>query len=160
MYRILAANAAAGDRRNPLVHPKYEKPRLLATTPRVSDDNPYSEAHFKALKYQPGFPGRFCGHHHALSHGRVFFPWYNNHHHHGALARLTPADVHFGRTTAVIQKRQRVLDDAFRAHPERFVHGRPTHPDPPPQNPGSIRPWRNGPCELRSNIKSGVSQTR
>ncbi|MDQ7007201.1 MAG: hypothetical protein Q9Q40_08205 [Acidobacteriota bacterium] len=128
---VLPACRARGVSRDTFYRRRQSAPGT-GTRPHVSDDNPYSEAHFKTIEYQPGFPNRSCGHDHAISHGRVFFPWYDNHHHHRALARLTPADVHFGRTTAVIQERQRVLDDAFRAHPERFVHGRPRRPDPPP----------------------------
>jgi putative transposase len=57
--------------------------------------------------------------------------WYNEEHHHWGLALLTPSDVHHGRTALVLAERQRVLDLAYAAHPERFVHGRPTVPKPP-----------------------------
>ena len=94
--------------------------------PRVPDDNPYSESQFKTLKYQPEFPERFDGFEHALGHCRLFFPWYNNEHRHSGIALLTPADVHFGRSEEVLAGRQRVLDIAFEAHPERFVKGPPS----------------------------------
>jgi len=224
MYRILAEHASVRERRHQLRHPKYEKPRLLATAPnqvwswditkllgpakwtyyylyvildlysryvvgwmvadrensshatrlieetclkhdiapeelvlhsdrgapmtakctaqkladlgvirslsrpRVSDDNPYSEAQFKTLKYQPGFPGRFSSIDHAISHCRRFFPWYNDKHRHGGIAMLTPADVYFGRSDAIIAARRRTLAAAYEAHPERFVRGKPNPP--------------------------------
>jgi len=93
--------------------------------PQVSDDNPFSEAQFKTLKYHPGFPGRFPGIDHATRHCRSFFPWYNTEHRHGGISMLTPADVHYGRAQAMLEQRQRTLADAWAAHPERFVHGSP-----------------------------------
>ena len=94
--------------------------------PQVSDDNPFSEAQFKTLKYHPGFPGRFEGIESAKTFCRSFFPWYNTEHRHGGIAMLTPGDVHHGRAQAVLAERQHALDAAWAAHPERFVRGRPT----------------------------------
>ena len=68
--------------------------------PRVSDDNPFSEAQFKTLKYHPGFPGRFRDITAASAFCRTFFPWYNTEHRHGGIAMLTPDDVHHHRTRA------------------------------------------------------------
>ncbi|HJO25078.1 MAG TPA: IS3 family transposase, partial [Myxococcota bacterium] len=93
--------------------------------PRVSDDNPFSEAQFKTLKYHPGFPGRFEGQEVATGYCRSFFPWYNDEHRHSGIAMLTPADVHFGRASAILATRQNVLDMAYEATPERFPRGRP-----------------------------------
>lgn len=93
--------------------------------PRVSNDNPYSEAQFKTLKYRPEFPGRFRDLAHATDWARPTLHWYNHEHLHSALALLTPAIVHAGAAPAVLAKRQDVLDAAFRAHPERFPNGRP-----------------------------------
>ncbi len=93
--------------------------------PHVSDDNPFSEAQFKTLKYHRDFPGRFDSLARAVDHGRAFFPWYNDEHRHDALGLLTPADVYFGRAPVVLAARQRVLDTAFIAHPERFVRKPP-----------------------------------
>ena len=74
--------------------------------PQVSDDNPFSEAQFKTLKYHPGFPGRFDDIHAAIAFCRSFFPWYNTEHRHGGIAMLTPDDVHHGRapTQAPVHK--------------------------------------------------------
>ena len=65
--------------------------------PQVSDDNPFSEAQFKTLKYHPGFPGRFHDIDAAITFCRTFFPWYHAEHRHGGIAMLTPDDVHHGR---------------------------------------------------------------
>ena len=93
--------------------------------PQVSDDNPFSEAQFKTLKYHPGFPGRFPGIEQAIAHCRSFFPWYNTEHRHGGISMLTPDDVHHDRAPEVLMQRQIILDAAFNAHPERFVRGIP-----------------------------------
>ena len=89
--------------------------------PHVSNDNPYSEAQFKTLKYRPGFPARFASIQAARAHCQDFFPWYNNEHHHGGLGLHTAADVHYGRAAAVRAGRAQVLTAAYHAHPERFV---------------------------------------
>jgi putative transposase len=93
--------------------------------PRVSNDNPFSEAQFKTFKYQPTYPDRFNDYEHGLGYCREFFPWYCYEHKHSGIAMLTPADVHYGRAAQVLAARQRVLDEAFAAHPERFVNGPP-----------------------------------
>lgn len=100
--------------------------------PHVSDDNPFSEAQFKTLKYHPGYPERFGSLPDARGWGREFFDWYNNEHHHTALGLLTPADVHYGRSAVVLAKRQEVLQRAYEAHPERFVKGAPKVLELPP----------------------------
>src|SRR5260370_915650 len=56
--------------------------------PHVSNDNPYSEAQFKTLKYRPAFPDRFGSIQDARAHCQVFFPWYNTDHHHRGLGLL------------------------------------------------------------------------
>jgi putative transposase len=110
--------------------------------PHVSNDNPYSEAQFKTLKYRPGFPDRFG----SLEHGRSFcgdfFPWYNTEHHHVGLGLFTPHDVHHGLAAAKREQRARVLAAAFAKNPERFPNGRPS-PRPLPTeawiNPPKVR---------------------
>jgi putative transposase len=99
--------------------------------PRVSNDNAFSEAQFKTLKYQPDFPGRFRDVEHARAWCAEFFDWYNHHHQHSGLALFTPADVFHGRIEQLIATRQAGLDTAYAAHPERFVHGRPKAARPP-----------------------------
>ncbi len=94
--------------------------------PHVSDDNPYSEAQFKTLKYRPGFPDRFGSVEDARSFCQGFFDWYNFDHRHSGIAMLTPDAVHHGRVEQVQEQRQAVLDAAYQAHPERFVRNAPT----------------------------------
>ncbi len=113
--------------------------------PHVSNDNPYSEAQFKTLKYRPGYPDRFGSLEDARAWARPFFAWYNDEHHHTGLALLTPATVHFGQASVVQAQRQQVLQAAYQAHPERFVRGRPKPDDlpqavwiNPPQTDGEV----------------------
>lgn len=96
--------------------------------PHVSNDNPFSEAQFKTLKYRPDYPGRFGCLVDARIWGRGFFDWYNHDHHHTSLALLTPSDVHYGKAEEKLQQRQVVLQRAYAAHPERFVKGAPVSP--------------------------------
>jgi len=93
--------------------------------PQVSNDNPFSESQFKTMKYRPEFPDRFGSLQDSRSFGHVFFPWYNDEHHHSGLGFLTPAVVHYGLANTVRQKRKEVLEAAYSAHPERFVKGTP-----------------------------------
>ncbi len=93
--------------------------------PHVSDDNPFSEAQFKTLKYRPDFPKNFGCIEDARAHCVDFFAWYNDDHHHSGLAMFTPADVHHERVGQRLAARQTVMDAAFKAHPARFPHGRP-----------------------------------
>jgi putative transposase len=99
--------------------------------PHVSNDNPFSEAQFKTLKYCPQFPTRFGSIADGRAFGQVFFPWYNQEHRHSGLGFLTPAVVHVGQAATVRAHRQRVLAAAYAAHPERFVKGRPQPADLP-----------------------------
>jgi len=95
--------------------------------PYVSNDNPFSEAQFRTLKYCPQFPERFGSIEDGRAFGQEFFRWYNQDHRHSGLGFLTPAVVHFGQAQVVRAHRDRVLAAAYAAHPERFVNGRP-HP--------------------------------
>ena len=91
--------------------------------PRVSNDNPFSEAQFKTFKYSPAFPDKFGGPDDALAHCRRLFPWYNDEHHHSSLGYLTPAQVHFGVHGPVLDQRAITLARAFALNPNRFVQG-------------------------------------
>jgi putative transposase len=99
--------------------------------PRVSNDNAFSEAHFKTLKTQPDYPARFNDEAHARSWCGDFFDWYNEEHQHSGLNGHIPADVFYGRAQAVTAIKQAALDDAYRRHPERFVNGAPSAKAPP-----------------------------
>jgi putative transposase len=99
--------------------------------PQVSDDNPFSEAQFKTLKYRPDFPARFGSYEDAEAFCQRFFPWYNTEHRHSALGLMTPHDLHYGLAEAKWQQRAAVLRAAYAAHPERFPRGVPVPPPLP-----------------------------
>jgi putative transposase len=107
--------------------------------PHTSNDNPFSEAQFKTMKYRPDYPERFGSPPDAQVWARSFFAWYNNDHRHTGLALMTPAMVHYGLANQVTEKRQQVLQAAYEAHPERFGKGVPI----PPQLPEEV--WINPP---------------
>jgi putative transposase len=109
--------------------------------PQVSNDNPYSEAQFKTLKYRPGFPGRFGSEQDGRAHCRTFFEWYNNEHRHSGIGMMTPASVHYGKAPHILTARQKILDTAYALHPERFVKCPPSHPKLP------AAAWINPPRE-------------
>jgi putative transposase len=107
--------------------------------PYTSTDNPYSEAHFKTLKYRPEFPDRFHDIEHARAFCRTFFDWYNHSHRHSGIGLMTPTAVHHGQAKALHAERQRVLQAAYAATPERFVR----RPPQPPELPTAV--WINKP---------------
>jgi putative transposase len=93
--------------------------------PHVSNDNPFSESHFRTLKYRPEFPDRFGSPEHARDISRALFAWYNDEHHHSGLAFLTPAAGHYSRADEILEARYRTRLTAYAAHPERFINGPP-----------------------------------
>jgi putative transposase len=99
--------------------------------PHVSNDNPYSEANFKTLKYCPAFPGRFGSIEDARAFCAVFFDHYNHVHRHAGIGLHTPASVHYGTADEVRAQRAVTLDAAYAANPSRFRHRRPTPPKLP-----------------------------
>ena len=110
--------------------------------PHTSNDNPYSEAHFKTLKYRPGCPQRFGSLQQARQWADELVRWYNTQHHHSGIGLMTPEAVHYGRALKLRQHREQVLRAAYAAHPLRFVKGLPT----PPQLPTTV--WINKPQEV------------
>ena len=88
--------------------------------PRVSNDNPYSESHFKTLKQSPRFPDRFHSLQAARSFADTFMHDYNHNHRHSNLGYHTPADIHTGQAHHVRAKRQTVLNHAYQTNPHRF----------------------------------------
>ena len=115
--------------------------------PHVSDDNPFSEAQFKTLKYRPDFPGHFDSIEAARAHCQLFFPWYNDQHRHSGLGLHTPANVHYGTAAQIRAQRGVVLTAAYHAHPERFVR----QPPQPPALPTSS--WINPPDQTQSTAQ-------
>jgi putative transposase len=98
--------------------------------PRVSNDNPYSEAQFKTMKYVPDFPTRFGSLQDARVFCESFFTAYNHEHRHSGIGMHTPASVHYGTAQSIHDLRQHTLDQAHAAHPDRFAR-RPQPPKPP-----------------------------
>ena len=99
--------------------------------PHVSNDNPYSEAQFKTMKYCPIFPGRFGSIQDARVFCQSFFPWYNIEHYHTGIGLLTPHTIHYGLHHGIIEARSQVMLAAFEAHPKRFKGNVPSVPQPP-----------------------------
>ena len=113
--------------------------------PYVSNDNPFSEAHFKTVKYNPWFPERFGCQEDALAYCRYFFNWYNNEHRHSGIGFITPRMVHYGEAEQITEKRRAILLAAYNRHPERFVRKLPE----PPVVPNRV--WINPPKIEREN---------
>ena len=120
--------------------------------PYTSDDNPFSEAQFKTLKYRPDFPERFGSLEDARVFCQEFFTWYNSEHRHSGIGLMTPAAVHHGRATTMRDARQQVLSAAYAAHPERFVR----KPPQPPLLPHAV--WINPP-KKQSVSQDGAGAT-
>ena len=90
--------------------------------PRVSDDNPFSEALFRTLKYRPDYPSRpFESLEEARDWVAGFVAYYNAEHRHSAIRFVTPDERHFGREEAILSHRQRVYERARRRHPQRWT---------------------------------------
>jgi putative transposase len=107
--------------------------------PHVSDDNPYSESHFKTLKYCPAFPGRFGSIQDARSFCQGFFRWYHKEHRHSGIGLMTPESVHYGWAEHIIAGLSSVLAKAYQKHPNRFKGKMPK----PPALPQAV--WINKP---------------
>ncbi len=118
--------------------------------PHVSDDNPFSEAQFKTLKYRPDFPECFGCIEDARAHCRAFFHWYNHDHHHAGVGLFTPSDVHYGLADARRDARAAILAAAHAAHPERFPHG----PPQPAAVPAAV--WINKPKTETNREPAGL----
>jgi putative transposase len=112
--------------------------------PYTSNDNPFSESHFKTLKYQPQFPKRFGCIQDAKTFCRHFFNWYNRDHHHFGIGLMTPDQVHYGQADEIHAARQTILNQAFKTNPHRFVN----RPPQPPLKPTAV--WINPPSRESS----------
>jgi putative transposase len=98
--------------------------------PKVSNDNPCSEAQFKTLKYCPAFPGTFGSLQDARAFCAAFFTYYNHEHRHSGIGLHTPYSMHIGTAPAIQDRRQAVLNAACAANPRRFTR-RPRPPELP-----------------------------
>jgi putative transposase len=112
--------------------------------PHVSNDNPYSEAQFKTLKYRPEFPERFGCIEDSRSFCQGFFGWYNKEHYHSGIGFLTPEAFHYGHGEQIVKERQAVLMAAYEKHPERFKGKMPK----PMNLPDAV--WINKPAPAQS----------
>lgn len=115
--------------------------RRSHSRPRVSNDNPFSEAQFKTMKYHKDYPEAFGSIQDARNWVRGFMTWYNTKHYHSGIAYIRPADMHAGKSEEIIAKRQGVLNQAAAQNPQRF--SRPPKPAKPP-----TRAWINQPTIL------------
>jgi putative transposase len=118
----------------------------------VSDDNPFSEAQFKTLKYRPDFPARFGCRTDARAFCQQLFGWYNDQHQHSGIGHMTPHSIHYGTAQAIHATRQATLDEAFLAHPNRFKGKQPQ----PHRLPTEV--WINPPKDS-NNLKTHQSNT-
>jgi putative transposase len=111
----------------------------------VSDDNPYSEAQFKTLKYRPDFPARFGSIEDARAHCQQFFRWYNTEHRHSGIALMPPDTVYYGRSTELTTKN--AASHSMPPSPPIRLVSRVSHHDRPAFRlpPGSIHPKRRPP---------------
>lgn len=89
--------------------------------PRVSDDNAFSEALFRTLKYRPSFPDRpFTGIDDARAWVERFVRWYNAEHLHSGIRFVTPDARHFGDERQILADRHKVYRRARQRRPERW----------------------------------------
>ena len=89
--------------------------------PRVSNDNPFSEALFRTVKYRPDYPNRpFASNEEACEWVRTFVDWYNHQHRHSGIKFVTPHQRHSGTATAICQQRADVYEKARQAQPRRW----------------------------------------
>jgi transposase InsO family protein len=121
--------------------------------PKTSNDNPYSEAQFRTLKYDPCFPEVFGNLAEAIEYADAYLPHYNHVHRHSGIGYHTPASVHHGTAELIRDQRQRVLNAAYAANPERFAR-RPT----PPKIPETA--WINDPNAPRQQPRLPTQQRK
>lgn len=114
--------------------------------PYTSNDNPYSEAQFKTMKYRFDYPDRFDSIDHARSWARHFVQWYNFEHFHSGIGLIPPAALHFGHAHQIFERRQDTLDSAYHLHTERFINGKPR----PPAIPTAV--WINKPANQTTSF--------
>lgn len=122
--------------------------------PHTSDDNPFSESHFKTMKSRPEVPARFGSVEEARILFRELFVWYNHEHRHSGIAMLTPAMVHSGVAPKVLAARAKVLTDFYAAHPQRFVNQAPV----PKVLPSQV--WINPPLPSAQGPLTPVEASR
>lgn len=118
--------------------------------PRVSNDNPFIESHFRTGRYQPDYPGRFDDYLPAEKYWKDFFGWYNTDHHHRGIGYFTPGQAFTGDYAEVQLTRAQALKEAYAKNPERFVHGAPRPPVLP--EVVTINPYTADDVEVESGV--------
>ena len=89
--------------------------------PRVSNDNPYSEALFRTCKYRPDFPRKgFESLDQAREWTATFVGWYNDEHRHSGIKFVTPSQRHNGEDKVILERRSEVYEEAKKKHPKRW----------------------------------------
>ncbi|MHC1590574.1 MAG: IS3 family transposase, partial [Candidatus Helarchaeales archaeon] len=88
--------------------------------PRVSDDNPFSEALFKTIKYMPAYPGKFKTIDDARKWMADFVHWYNTKHKHSGIGYITPEQRASGKEHEILKLRNDVIQKAFENNPQRW----------------------------------------
>jgi putative transposase len=121
--------------------------------PHTSNDNPFSESHFKTMKFRPEIPDRFGSAEEAREIFRGLFLWYNGEHRHSGIAMLSPEMVHLGTAPAVLSARAVVLSAAYAAHPERFVNQAPV------PEPLAAEVWINRPLPAVESSREATGDT-
>ncbi len=123
--------------------------------PRTSNDNPYSEANFKTVKYRPDYPDRFESLDQARSWMRRFAHWYNHDHYHSGIAYLHPADVHDGTAAEIVAaRRQRSIPRSQRT-PTGSATGHPAQRSHPPKRGSTSRPYKRKPEQISNQPLTG-----
>ncbi len=111
--------------------------------PRVSDDNPFSEALFRTAKYRPEYPsGPFASLEAARAWVKWFIQWYNHEHLHSGIRFVTPAQRHAGEDVRILERRRAVYEAARARNPERWS--------------GDVRDWSRI-NEVRLNPEHGTA---
>ncbi|WP_262391756.1 DDE-type integrase/transposase/recombinase [Nocardiopsis sp. CNR-923] len=117
--------------------------------PKNSNDNPYSEAQVKTVKYVSDYPEEFVSLAHAREWLDGFMAYYNHEHRHSGIGYHTPASVHFGTAAQVREQRAVTLAKAYSARPERF-----SRMPRPPEIPQTV--WINDPARRRDSPSQTV----
>jgi putative transposase len=150
----LVPETARADRGTSMTSKKVSQPLIdLGVTrshsrPKVSNDNPYSEARFRTTKYVADLPERFDSLARAREWLYAFIPYHNHEHRHPGIGSHTPASVHFGTAEEVRDQRAVTLSEAYARHPERFARRRR-----PPEIPKQA--WINDPAKRREPTQQG-----
>ena len=100
-----------------------EKLGIMASysRPRVSNDNPFSEALFRTCKYRRDWPSKgFVTKDDAQAWVKSFASWYNGEYFHSAIRFVTPSMRHVGQERETLANRALLYANARTQKPERW----------------------------------------